>query len=79
MHPKFHGSWSIKKVAPVLASTVSYEELEGVSEGSEAEAAYIEAISPGVDADRKEKLRGGLLRYCKLDTECMYEIVRAVH
>ena len=77
IHPEFHGSWSIKDVAPVLAPTISYEN-GYVSNGSEAGAFYMEAVALGVDAGRKEKIRLGLLQYCKLDTECMYEVAVAI-
>jgi len=79
LHPKMHGSWSIKMVAPALCPSINYDDLEEISEGSAASEAFIEAISPDVDKDRKEKIREGLLRYCELDTVCMYEIVRVLH
>ncbi len=78
-HPQMHGSWSIKKVAPALCPSISYAELEGISEGSAASEAFIEAISPNVDEVRKLQIRKELLLYCQLDTECMYAIVDFLH
>jgi len=78
LYPEMLGSWSIKKVAPALCPSISYSDLEEIDEGGAASEAYIEAISSDVDQDRKEKIREGLLRYCELDTLCMYEIVVAL-
>ncbi|MFC1719920.1 DUF2779 domain-containing protein [Pseudomonadota bacterium] len=78
LHPEMRGSWSIKYVAPALCPSLSYTDLEEISEGSAASEAYIEAISSDVDKDRKEKIREGLSRYCELDTVCMYEIVKVI-
>jgi hypothetical protein len=78
IHPDFHGSWSIKNVAPVLSPSVSYDALEGVTVGSDASAAFIEAITSNVREEKRDILRKELLEYCELDTECMYEIFKSL-
>lgn len=75
VHPGFRGSASIKKVQPVLAPKFAYKDLS-VKSGTEAIEAYRQ-ISHGelVGADMEEK-KLQMLKYCKYDTEVMYEIWR---
>lgn len=75
-HPDMLGSWSIKAVLPTVAPEMDYARLEGIREGTQASAAYLEAIEPSTTAERKEAIRRELLKYCKHDTEAM---VRLVH
>jgi hypothetical protein len=75
-HPDMLGSWSIKAVLPTIAPDMDYALLEGIQEGTEASAAYLEAINPDIPVKRKEEIRRNLLKYCKHDTEAM---VRLVH
>jgi hypothetical protein len=75
-HPDMLGSWSIKAVLPTIAPEMDYALLEGIAEGTEASAAYMEAIHPDTSVKRKEEIRLSLLKYCKHDTEAM---VRLVH
>ena len=75
-HPDMHGSWSIKNVLPTVAPDLSYEGLEIVSVGTDAEVAFLEMIDAATEAERAEELRGALLRYCRLDTEAMVRLAR---
>ena len=73
--PRMMGSFSIKKVLPVIAPELKYTELEEVQEGTGAQVAYLyacfdEATSP----ERKAELRHRLLAYCEQDTWAMVEI-----
>jgi hypothetical protein len=74
-HPDMLGSWSIKAVLPTIAPDMDYAELEGIREGTEASAAYLEAIDPGTSQQRREALRDSLLKYCRHDTEAMVRLV----
>jgi len=74
-HPDMLGSWSIKAVLPTIAPDMDYAELEGIREGTEASAAYLEAIDPGTSQRRREALRDSLLEYCRHDTEAMVRLV----
>ncbi len=68
-HPRFQGSKSIKTVAPVFASHVDYESLEGVADGSDASAAIYRLATGELMAGETETgLRQRLLQYCALDT-----------
>lgn len=75
-HPAMLGSWSIKSVLPTIAPDMDYAGLEGIEEGTEASAAYLEAIAPGTSQERREALRRQLLDYCRHDTEAMVRLVR---
>jgi hypothetical protein len=75
-HPDMLGSWSIKAVLPTIAPDMDYAALEGIHEGTEASAAYLEAIHPDTAPERKEALRGALLKYCRHDTEAMVRLVQ---
>lgn len=72
-HPSQQGSWSIKSLLPAVAADLSYDELDGVRDGSMAATAYIEAIHPKTSLERRHQIRRQLLDYCSLDT---YALVR---
>jgi hypothetical protein len=74
-HPAFMGSFSIKRVAPVLAPSVSYGDLEGVADGAAA-ATALERLARGLveSADEQAALRRALLAYCRRDTLALVEV-----
>lgn len=70
-HPEFQGSYSIKKVAPVLlGQSVSYERL-AVGDGMEAVCRYQELIELSHNDQRRDDIHKHLLEYCKQDTYLM--------
>jgi hypothetical protein len=75
-HPDMRGSWSIKKVLPVIAPNLDYADLGGVQEGNAASDAFLELLDPGTPDDRRASLRADLLRYCRLDTEALLRLRR---
>ena len=76
-HPDMQGSWSIKKVLPVVTGDPGYEGLDEVKDGTSAQIGYEEAINPDTSPERKGQLTHALLEYCKLDTWAMVELVQA--
>ncbi len=74
-HPNMRGSWSIKAVLPTVAPEMDYANLDGIHEGTEASANYLEAISSETSAVRKEEIRRNLLNYCGHDTKAMVKLV----
>jgi hypothetical protein len=74
-HLAFHGSRSLKVVAPVLAPHLSYEEL-ALKAGMQAMQAYEAITDPNTPAAEREQLRADLLKYCSLDTLAMVEVLR---
>lgn len=67
-HPDQNGSWSIKKLLPVMEPGSQYDDLKGVKNGNMAASAYLESIESGISDNRKKELEKQLLMYCKLDT-----------
>lgn len=74
-HPDMRGSWSLKKVLPVVAPELSYAAGE-VQDGNAASAAWIEAQRPGITPARRAVLAAELTRYCVLDTEGLLRLAR---
>jgi hypothetical protein len=75
-HPEFHGSFSLKRVLPVLAPALSYAYLE-VSDGLQASLAYVEPLETP-DLDQRARIQAALLAYCKRDTLAMLEVRHAL-
>jgi len=73
--PEMQGSYSIKYVLPALVPEMAeaYKELEGVQNGSEAMSAFSHMSK--LDDEEKERVRRGLLKYCKLDTLAMVRVL----
>jgi predicted RecB family nuclease len=67
-HPDFHGSYSMKAVAPALAPEVTYRDLD-VADGGEASAAFYQIVAdPTQSPEARDRLRQSLLKYCQRDT-----------
>ena len=73
-HPDMHGSWSIKAVLPTIAPDLSYDDLEEVKVGTDAEVKFLEMLAPETTKERAQRLRNALLEYCKLDTLAMVRL-----
>ena len=54
-HPDMQGSWSLKKILPVVAPDLSYGAGE-VQDGNAASAAWFEARRPETTAERRAVL-----------------------
>ncbi len=72
-HPDFHGSYSIKKVLPVLVSEMTYEHL-GISDGGEAMVAFAYLARGKYTDEEAQKVKNDLLEYCALDTLAMVKL-----
>ena len=73
-HPSQQGSWSIKKVLPAVVPELRYDALDGVQDGGMAMEAFLEAIHPDTNPERKNQIEQQLLAYCKLDTYAMVRL-----
>jgi hypothetical protein len=73
-HPSQEGSWSIKKLLPAAVRDLDYANLDGVQDGEAAMAAYLGAIAPATDPERKAVLERQLLAYCRMDTYAMVRL-----
>ncbi|OIO54801.1 hypothetical protein AUJ46_02330 [Candidatus Peregrinibacteria bacterium CG1_02_54_53] len=70
---RFRGSYSLKKVLPVVVPHLSYKELD-VQEGMTASLIWKKSFD--MTADEREQIFRNLLKYCNLDTLAMVEIWR---
>jgi Domain of unknown function(DUF2779) len=78
-HPGFLGSFSLKRVLPVLIPTLGYDDLE-VAEGLAAGPVWdrlVRGLADGtLDAAEAARLETALRAYCRQDTLAMVELVR---
>lgn len=73
-HPEFLGSYSIKKVAPVLlGQDMSYDHL-AVGDGMEAVCRYQEFIQLAYNDPLRANIRKDLVEYCRQDTLLMVRL-----
>ncbi|MBI4244347.1 MAG: DUF2779 domain-containing protein, partial [Planctomycetes bacterium] len=73
VHRDFMGSTSIKKILPVLAPQLKYEELE-IRDGASAAVTWSKIRNNELGKAEKEKAINSLKTYCSLDTYAMYSI-----
>jgi hypothetical protein len=71
--PEFHGSFSIKKVLPVMVPGLSYEGMD-VNNGSDAIAVFANMARGEYSVTECGQIRNDLLAYCKLDTLAMVRL-----
>jgi hypothetical protein len=76
LHPAFEGSNSIKRVLPVLAPHLSYDDLR-VKRGDQAQAVWQQLLHAKEEAMRDE-LAANLRAYCERDTFAMTAIHAAL-
>ena len=77
LHPKMHGSWSIKKVLPALVPDMTYEGM-AVANGGDAMDAFDVLYAQSLPHAQLEQLRKDLLKYCEQDTWAMVKLVDAL-
>lgn len=73
IHDDFHGKSSIKKVLPVIAPNLSYDDLE-IRQGAQASNAWWEMIGLGTSEEKRRSIENHLKVYCDRDTYAMYVI-----
>ena len=71
-HRDFLGSYSLKRVLPVMAPDAAYDDLE-IQDGSLASVQYLNLLSEA-DPEKREKLKSDLLAYSERDTWAMVRI-----
>lgn len=77
-HPKFVGSFSIKKVLPALVPTLSYDGL-AIRDGETAIARFAQMAKGLITGDAIAVNRQQLLDYCRLDTLAMVRLHEALY
>lgn len=73
VHPDFRGSWSIKKVLPVLVPDMTYKGLQ-IDNGAAAQIAYRQ-LRKDIDQGTREDILAALKIYCGQDTLAMVKIL----
>ncbi len=73
VHADFIGSYSIKKVLPVLVPELSYSNLD-INEGAGAQRLWMQSVLDEKPGLNKEKILADLDKYCELDTLAMVKI-----
>lgn len=75
-HPKFYGSFSLKKVVPALIPELAYDDLE-VADGTTASNRLFSLMmgSPPAGTAEAEETRRELLDYCERDTLVMVRLL----
>ncbi len=69
--PDMAGSWSLKKIAPVLppcADLVSYDDMDEVADGMAAQAAYMTLTDTFMQESARNDLEEKMRSYCASDT-----------
>jgi predicted RecB family nuclease len=72
-HPGFKGSFSIKRVLPVMVPGYDYSDL-AIGEGETASSTFVDIVEGRIDEDQLDNVQFDLLEYCKRDTEAMVRI-----
>ena len=69
------GSWSIKKVLPMIAPELQYSALT-ISDGGAAQLAWFNASKEDINSDCYKNLKNDLIQYCRLDALAMFTILK---
>jgi predicted RecB family nuclease len=73
-HPAFAGSYSLKSVLPALVPEMTYEGME-VANGQNAGLAWESLVRGGLGREEHDRIRKGLLEYCRQDTLALVKIL----
>jgi len=64
-------------VLPALVPSLDYDALDGIHNGPDAQLTWLSAVDEP-DPARKQKLYQQLTDYCRMDTQAMVEIIKAM-
>ena len=71
-HPDMAGSFSIKPTLAAVAPELTYKDLQGVQNGSEAQWAYLQVALIKDKPQDAQRIVESMLRYCERDSLGMY-------
>ncbi len=77
-HPGFLGSFSLKRVAPVLAPGFRFDDLSGIADGGAAARGWLALTRGELDAARGAEVLAELRAYCARDSLALAELLRAL-
>ena len=75
-HPAFHGSFSLKRVVPVLVPGIGYDDLT-IADGQTPAVEYAPALA-SPDLEQRRRTFDDLRNYCARDTLAMVKLRRAL-
>ncbi|SVE55409.1 uncharacterized protein METZ01_LOCUS508263, partial [marine metagenome] len=75
-HPDMRGSWSLKQVLPTITKDLGYDNLDMVTDGRAAEAAYQDLVSGDMPATQRDAICQALLDHCRLDTLALVKLAK---
>ena len=77
-HPAFLGSFSLKRVAPVLAPGFRFDDLPGIKDGGAASRGWLALARGELRAERGAEVLAELRAYCARDSLALAELTRAL-
>jgi len=77
-HPEFLGSFSLKRVAPVLAQGFRFDDLPGIADGGAAARGWHALARGELGPAAAARLFGELRAYCARDSLALAELTRAL-
>lgn len=78
VHPAFNGSYSLKKVLPVIAPELSYDGLS-ISGGAQAQFTFLAMAEGRLSPAEAGRAAAGLKEYCGRDTLAMVRILEELY
>jgi predicted RecB family nuclease len=76
-HPRFAGSFSLKRVLPALVPDMTYAGME-VADGTDAGLAWESLTRGGLDQAERDRIKKALLDYCGQDTLAMIRLLETL-
>jgi hypothetical protein len=77
-HPEFLGSFSLKRVAPVLAPGFAFSDLRGIADGGAASRGWLALARGELDPERSAAVLAELRVYCARDSLALALVLRAL-
>ncbi len=77
-HPEFLGSFSLKRVAPVLCPGFTFSDLRGIADGGAASRAWLALARSDLDRERGAEVLAELREYCARDSSALARLLPAL-
>lgn len=77
-HPDFLGSFSLKRVAPVLCPGFTFSDLPGIADGGAASRAWLALARGELERERAAEVLAELRLYCARDSSALVRLMGAL-
>jgi hypothetical protein len=77
-HPAFLGSFSLKRVAPVLCPGFTFSDLPGIADGGAASRAWLALARSELEPERAAEVLAELGEYCARDSNALVRLLPAL-